>query len=242
MSIPKIIHYCWFGKKPLPANCKKMIASWRKYLPDYEIMLWNEKAFDVTELAYVKDAYDAGKYAFVSDYVRLYALKKYGGIYFDTDIEVIRGFDDLLREYGAVFGFESGEKVMTGFMAAQADHPIINEFLCHYADKAFDATKLEPNTVILTDILKRRGIEINNRIQVIDGDAAVFPLDYFQAYDFSKALLCITDHTCTIHRCFGSWCSPKERMIFAIKRALGKYLSEEGYSRLKRIKKKIMGE
>lgn len=242
MSIPKIIHYCWFGNKPLPANCKKMIASWKKYLPDYEIMLWNETSFDITSSEYANAAYHAGKYAFVSDYVRLCALKEYGGIYLDTDIEVIRNFSNLLSGHSAVFGFESGEKVMTAFIAAQADHPIINEFLAYYANKAFDITKLVPNTVVLTDILKSRGLVADNRMQMLNGGTVVFPLDYFQSYDFSKALLRVTENTCTIHRCFGSWCSPKERMLFAIKRALGKHLSEEGYSRLKRIKKKIMGE
>lgn len=219
-----------------------MIATWEKYLPDYQIMRWDETTFDVTQSEYVKAAYQAGKYAFVSDYARLYALKKYGGVYLDTDVEVIRNFSQLLRGHSAVFGFESGEKVMTAFMAAQAEHPIIREFLDRYANKAFDAEKLEPNTVILTDILKGRGLVTDNRMQMIDADAAVFPLDYFQAYDFSSAALCITEHTVTIHRCFGSWCSPKERLVFAVKRALGKYLSEEGYSRLKRIKKKLMGE
>lgn len=242
MSIPKIIHYCWFGGKPLPTNSRKILESWKKHLPDYEIMLWNEAAFDITSSPYVCDAYRAGKYAFVSDYVRLWALKKYGGIYLDTDIEVVRDFSSLLNGHIAVFGFESEEKVMTAFIAAQADHPIINEFLEYYTVKTFDVSNLEPNTVVLTDILQRRGLQINNRMQMLAGNVAVFPLDYFQAYDFSKALLCVTDHTCTIHRCFGSWCSPKERMLFAVKRTLGKLLSEEGYNRLKRIKKKVIGD
>lgn len=242
MSIPKIIHYCWFGNKPLPASCRKMIASWKKYLPEHELMLWNEETFDVTGSEYVKAAYQAGKYAFVSDYARLFALKKYGGIYFDTDLEVIRNFDSLLDGYNAVFGFESGEKVMTAFIAAQAEDPIINEFLDHYANQTFDISMLEPNTVVLTELLKRRGLELNNKTQTIHGDTVVFPVDYFQAYDFSKASLCITDNTVTIHRCFGSWCSPKERLIFSVKRVLGKVLSEKGYDRLKRLKKKITGE
>lgn len=242
MSVPKIIHYCWFGNKPLPASCRKMIASWEKHLPDYDIMLWNEATFDIAGSEYVMAAYRAGKYAFVSDYVRLFALKKYGGIYLDTDIEVIRNFDSLLDGYNAVFGFESEEKVMTAFIAAQPDSPIINEFLDHYASQTFEISKLEPNTVVLTDILKRRGLEINNKTQTLNGDVVVFPVDYFQAYDFSKASLCITDNTVTIHRCFGSWCSPKERLVFAVKRVLGKLLSEKGYSRLKRLKKKITGE
>ena len=242
MSIPKIIHYCWFGGKPLPKKSRKLIATWEKNLPDYEIRRWDETTFDVTASEYVKAAYDAGKYAFVSDYVRLCALKKYGGIYLDTDIEVVRDFSPLLGENSAVFGFESGEKVMTAFIAAEPDHPVIEEFLYRYANKTFDAADLEPNTVALTDILRRRGLEINNRMQRIGGDMAVFPLDYFQAFDFSRAVLRITEHTCTIHRCFGSWCSPGQQILFAVKRTLGKCLSEEAYSRLKGIKKTLMGE
>lgn len=242
MSIPKIIHYCWFGNKPLPADCEKLIATWRKYLPDYEIMRWDEETFDVTEPEYVRSAYAAGKYAFVSDYARLYALKKYGGIYLDTDIEVVRSFDGLLSGYSAVFGFESEEKVMTAFMAARPEHPVICGFLEYYADRVFDSANPEPNTVPLTEILERSGLAVNNTMQLIDGDVVVFPLTYFQAYDFSKALLSVTDNTYTIHRCFGSWCLPKERMLFAMKRILGNCLSEEGYARLKRIKKKLMGD
>lgn len=242
MSIPKIIHYCWFGNKPLPASCRRLIATWEKNLPDYEIRRWDEQSFDVTGSEYVKAAYDAGKFAFVSDYVRLYALKTYGGIYLDTDIEVIRDFSGLLNGHDAVFGFESEEKVMTAFMAAEADHPVIREFMAYYDRKAFDPAALEPNTVVLTDILRRSGLRIDNRMQMLGSGSAVFPLDYFQAYDFTKALLSVTEHTCTIHRCFGSWCSPGERMLFAIKRALGRCLTEEGYRRLKHIKKKVMGE
>lgn len=242
MSIPKIIHYCWFGGKPLPNSCKKMISTWKKHLPEYEIRLWDETSFDIDSSDFVRDAYRAGKFAFVSDYVRLCALKEYGGIYLDTDIEVIRSFDPLLRGRSAVFGFESDEKVMTAFIAARPEHPIIHAFLSCYEGRIFDAAEPEPNTVLLTGVLKHRGLVLNNMMQVLDEDTAVFPLDYFQAYDFSKALLCVSEHTCTIHRCFGSWCSPRERMIFAIKRALGKCLSEDGYRRLKRIKKRLTGE
>lgn len=242
MSIPNIIHYCWFGNKPLPKSCRRMIESWKTYLPDHEIMLWNEKTFDVTRSKYVRDAYEAGKFAFVSDYARLYALKTYGGIYFDTDIEVIRGFGGLLEGYGAVFGFESGEKVMTAFMAARPEDPIISEFLDSYADRAFDPGHLEPNTVALTRILERRGLVPNNQMQLLGPDTVVYPLEYFQAYDFTKASLRITDDTVTIHRCFGSWCSVRERLLFRAKRSLGRLLPEKGYERLKLLKKKLMGK
>ena len=219
-----------------------MISTWKKLLPEYELRLWDETSFDIDSSDFVREAYRAGKFAFVSDYVRLCALKEYGGVYLDTDIEVIRSFEPLLRGRGAVFGFESGEKVMTAFMAARPEHPIIHAFLSCYEGRVFDAAEPEPNTVLLTGVLKDRGLVLNNTMQLLGEDTAVFPLDYFQAYDFSKAMLCVTEHTCTIHRCFGSWCSPRERMIFAIKRALGKCLSEEGYRRLKRIKKKLTGE
>lgn len=242
MSIPKIIHYCWFGGKPLPKSCKKLIATWERHLPDYELRLWDEESFDVHSSEFVRAAYQAGKYAFVSDYARLYALKQYGGVYLDTDIEVLRSFDDLLEEYSAVFGFETGESVMTAFMAAQPEHPIISAFLDSYADKVFDAAEPEPNTVILTELLQRHGLVCNNEMQLLEGNTAVFPLDYFQTYDFKKARLCVTEHSRTIHRCFGSWCPPRERMAFALRRALGRLLSEKAYSRLKVIKKRLMGE
>lgn len=242
MSIPKIIHYCWFGKKPMPASCEKMIATWRKQLPEYEIMRWDERSFDIGSSMYVQAAYQAGKYAFVSDYARLYALKQYGGIYLDTDIEVIRSFDDLLEGREAVFGFESDEKVMTAFIAVRPGHPIISEFLDSYTDKVFDVENPEPNTVILTELLRSKGLEINNRMQQLGPEIAVFPLDYFQTYDFTRAALCTSEHTRTIHRCYGSWCTPKERLIFAIKRTLGSLLSEKGYNTLKRIKKRVIGE
>lgn len=241
MSIPKIIHYCWFGEKAMPAKCKRVIETWKKHLPDYEIRLWDESTFDVSKSEYTKAAYDAGKYAFVSDYARLYALKEYGGIYLDADVEVVRSFDDLLPEYDAVFGFEAEGRVMSAFIAAKAHHPIIHEFLEAYEHETFDPAKLVPNTVILTDILKNRGLIINNTSQVLAENTAVFSLDYFQTYDFSKAKLCITENTYTIHKCFGSWCSLKDRVIFKSKYILGKLLPEKGYYILKQIKKKIMG-
>ena len=94
--IPKILHYCWFGKKKLPALAKKCIASWKKYCPDYELILWNEDNFDLNSNTYVREAYDSGKFAFVTDYVRLWALYRYGGIYMDTDVEVIKSLDKFL--------------------------------------------------------------------------------------------------------------------------------------------------
>lgn len=103
--IPKIIHYCWFGRGPLPELAQKCIASWKKYLPDYEIKEWNEDNFDVNIIPYTAEAYQAKKYAFVSDYARFWIMYHYGGIYFDTDVEVIRPMDDIVAN-GNFMGFE----------------------------------------------------------------------------------------------------------------------------------------
>ena len=96
--IPKVIHYCWFGGKPLPASAQKCIDSWKKFLPGYEIVRWDESNFDVRAIPYISEAYDAGKYAFVSDYARFWVLYNFGGLYFDTDVEVIRPMDDIIAE------------------------------------------------------------------------------------------------------------------------------------------------
>ena len=103
--IPKVIHYCWFGRNPLPKSALKCIASWRIFFPDYEIKEWNEDNFDVNIIKYTQDAYNAKKYAFVSDYARIWILYNYGGIYFDTDVEVIAPMIDIIDK-GPYMGFE----------------------------------------------------------------------------------------------------------------------------------------
>lgn len=117
--IPKIIHYCWFGRGPLPELAQKCIASWKKYLPDYEIKEWNEDNFDVNIIPYTAEAYKAKKYAFVSDYARFWILYQYGGIYFDTDVEVIRPMDDII-ERGNFMGFETDPKPQLKADASEA--------------------------------------------------------------------------------------------------------------------------
>ena len=111
--IPKIIHYCWFGHNPLPPLALKCIASWKKYLPDYEIKEWNEENFDVNIIPYTREAYAAGKYAFVTDYARFWILYKYGGIYFDTDVEMIRPIDDIIAA-GGFMGYETVSEHVLG--------------------------------------------------------------------------------------------------------------------------------
>ena len=129
--IPKVIHYCWFGRNPLPILAQKCIESWKKYCPDYEIKEWNEDNFPMDYNDYVKEAYEAKKWAFITDVVRLFALVTEGGIYMDTDVEVIKPLDGLLQ-YEAVSGFEPCSQIPTGLMASEAHQPLFEELLRDY--------------------------------------------------------------------------------------------------------------
>ena len=132
MSIPKVLHYCWFGGAPKPKNIQNCIRSWKKYCPDYEIIEWNEQNFDVSQSLYTRQAYDARRWAFVADYARLKILYEQGGIYMDTDVELLRPLDDLLA-YPAFFGFQHNNEVATGLgFGAEAHSPVVKALLDDY--------------------------------------------------------------------------------------------------------------
>ena len=122
--IPKIIHYCWFGGKPLSPMARRCIDSWKKYCPDYQIKRWDETNFDLNSCTYIREAYEAKKWAFITDYVRLCVMYNYGGIYMDTDVEVLKNLDCFLSEK-AFSGFESVDRIPTGIMASEKECPII---------------------------------------------------------------------------------------------------------------------
>ena len=136
MSIPKIIHYCWFGPNPIPKNEQIYIENWQVKLPEYRFVFWNEESFDVQSVRYVKQAYDQGKYAFVSDYVRIYALNKYGGIYLDTDVEVLKDFSPFL-DHNTFLGFENRTMVGTGIIGTQKNNPLFLKLLRYYNSHDF---------------------------------------------------------------------------------------------------------
>jgi len=211
--IPKIIHYCWFGKNPLPELAVKCIESWKKYCPDYEIMEWNEDNFDVEYNDYVKEAYDAGKWAFVSDVARLHALVSFGGIYMDTDVEVIRPLDDLLQ-YEAFSGFESETDIPTGLMACEKNNKMFIEFLEDYegkhflkADGSIDKTT---NVTRITNTCLKYGLIPNNQLQCVNG-FTLLPRDYLCPKDHKTKKINITDNTYTIHHFDGSWLTAEDK-------------------------------
>ena len=205
--IPKIIHYCWFGRKPLPNTAVKCIESWKKFLPEYEIKVWNEDTFDVRSCDYVREAYEAKKWAFVTDYVRLYVLVSCGGVYMDTDVEVKKSLDPFL-DYRAFSGFQTDTEIPTGIMACEKGFPLFDELLHNYDGRRFkleDGTfDMHTNVEAITEACLERGLVLNNTFQVIDG-FALFPKQVFCAKDYKTRELEITEDTVTIHHFAGSW-------------------------------------
>lgn len=243
MGIPKIIHYCWFGKGEKTKLIKKCMDTWKKYLPEYKIIEWNEENFDITCNEYVKEAYYNKKYAFVSDYVRLKVLYDNGGIYFDTDIEVLKSLNNCLEKGNDIYGFERDIIIMTGVMIANVNSKIIKEFLEFYENKHFvnkDGTfNITPNTVIFTDILKKHNLICNNTMQTLENMYDIYPIDYFCGYDMDNSRFNITENTITVHHYEGSWNSNFERMKKKIKRLVSSILGKNVYENVRKIKKYI---
>lgn len=218
--IPKIIHYCWFGGNPLPSEAQKCIASWKKYLPDYEIKEWNENSFDVNCNNYVREAYENKKFAFVTDYVRLYALANDGGIYMDTDVEVLKSYDPFLH-HKAFSGFENNNFVPTGMMASEKGGRWVTELLNEYQDRkfvnedgSFDTTT---NTVTITNNMVGHGLVLNNTYQDIPGIATMYPSDYFCPKDHGTGEIKLTDNSVCIHHFACSWLPHKARFLHKCK-------------------------
>lgn len=214
MGIPKIIHYCWLGGAEKPPNVLKCIKSWRKFCPDYEIIEWNETNLDISTNMYTKQAYDAKKWGFVPDYLRLWIIYNYGGIYLDTDVQVITSLDNLLTD--TVFmGFEDDEVVALGlgFGAIKGnkiiyDHmQIYNELLFINEDGTLNCTASPEYT---TEFLKRYGnFNSSKGIQTF-GDLKLYPEEFFCPKNNVNGEINITKNTLTIHHFDGSWLTEEQ--------------------------------
>lgn len=215
-QIPKVIHYCWFGGKPLPSDAKKCIESWRRFLPDYEIKEWNEDNYNVRKNTYMSQAYDAKKYAFVSDYARFDILNQCGGVYFDTDVEVIKSMDVILSK-GPYMGFETPGAVAAGLgMSCSAKMPIVEEILNSYVNETFineDGSYNEKTIVArVTEFMSKHGLSNENVIQNVAG-FTIYPVEYFCPISTFDAKLRITEQTYSIHHYAQSWVSPAHRIM-----------------------------
>lgn len=213
--IPKVIHYCWFGRNPLPESAIKCINSWKKFFPDYEIKEWNEDNFDVNMIPYTQEAYSVKKYAFVSDYARFWILYKYGGLYFDTDVEVIKPMDDII-ERGPFMGIEVGATngskaplVAPGLgLGVNPGQGLYREILDYYCLLRFLDSEGNPNQVTVvkhtTDVLITHGLQNTNEIQQVGG-VWIYPRDYFNPLNDNTGKLDITPNTRSIHWYTKTW-------------------------------------
>ena len=209
--IPKKIHYCWFGKGEKPKKAQKCIASWKKYCPDYEIIEWNEDNFDSKQYPYAAYCLENKKYAFLSDFVRLVVINEHGGLYFDTDVELIRSPDGLLQ-YDAFYGFENDEFVNTGEgFGAEKGHLTVKKMLELYLALEPDESGAYPIIGcprLNTEALLSFGLERNGKEQTIGG-AKILPADFFNPYDDPTGKLNLTKNTVSIHWYSKSWMSKK---------------------------------
>lgn len=218
--IPKKIHYCWFGRAPLPNLALKCIASWKKFCPDYEFCFWNEDNFDVTQTLYTKEAYENRKYAFVTDYVRLWAIYNYGGIYMDIDVEVLKPLDRFLV-HPAFSGFESSELIPTGIMGSEQSGIWAKNELKYYRDRHFikldGRLDLTTNVEIITKNLANDGFLLNNSYQEHKGIIVMYPCEYFCPISPFDRKLRLTRNSHTIHHFSGSWLTPWQKVKMKVK-------------------------
>lgn len=247
--IPKLIHYCWFGPQPLSAATRQYIASWRQFLPDYQIQLWNEHNFDYQANAYTRSAYAAGKYAFVADVCRIQALYQHGGIYLDTDVQMIASFDPFLHHH-CFTGFEQGMNPYTreltcnpqaGVMGCEAGSILMHDIWQQYQNLEFNPQQLTTINQLFKQIYQKHGIILNDQRQEIPGYVCVYPSDYFMAKNAYTHELNRTANTVCIHHYDGTWLNDskginrlKRRILNTLRTTLGARNSQKLIALLKR--------
>jgi len=230
--IPKIIHYCWFGQGKKPRYVEKCISSWRTFMPDYEIREWNESNFDVNLTPFTQEAYKAKKFAFVSDIARFWILYKFGGLYFDTDVELTRDLNDIVSK-GSFMGVETPSingmvpTINPGLaFGSEPGNPINKAILDHYQDLHFvdEEGKMCQGTVVThtTEVLANSfGLQPSNEIQQLEG-ITIYPVDYFNPFNDLTGVLTKTSNTHSIHWFAKSWID-KPMIYFKFTRMLHRY-------------------
>lgn len=235
--IPKVIHYCWFGGNPLPEEAKKCIASWKKFLPDYVIKEWNESNFDVNAIPYTKEAYEAKKWAFVSDYVRFRVLYNYGGLYFDTDVEVIKPIDDIIAR-GNFMGYECPSEVGAAprdvapglGLGVNPGLDLIKSILEEYDNNHFlvEGVPQTNKTVVnyTTEEFNKIGkSQYSDKVDYSEGVYLYYP-EYFCPLNHHTGKLTITENTRTIHHYTATWKSSSQKRKAALIRILGPKMTD----------------
>lgn len=237
--IPKIIHYCWFGGNPKPESVKKYIESWHRYCPDYEIREWNESNFDINENDYCREAYEAKKWAFVSDYARVKVLYSHGGIYMDTDVELVQSFNALLDD-DVFMGFENDKMVSTGTIGSEAHNEFLSEILQAYSKRHFVNTDgsldMMTNVQLITEILSQNhGLVANGKEQILNPGIHVLPMECFTAKDYWTGWILADETTYAIHHYASTWVNEEERNLIAKERQYIRFIYKKMQSPIHKI-------
>ncbi len=237
MAIPKVIHYVWVGKNPKPKDIQRCMRTWKQHLKDYEIIEWNEDNFDIESNKFVKQAYEAKKWAYVSDYIRAYAIYNYGGIYLDTDVLVLDNLEELL-ENKAFVGYENPDYPFTAVFGAEKNHPFIKKMLDYYDDISFEFDKNDQykavNTKTVSDILiEDYKCELGNKEQLLDDGIKVY----------KDTVLCNpSEESKTIHIFTGTWLEGKSNFVKNLNRFIKLRLTTKQrlklYSKYRKLKSK----
>ncbi len=237
--INKVIHYIWLGGKKEPKILKKCKKTWKKYCPDYEIKRWDESNLDININCYVKEAYEAKKYAFVSDFFRFYVLYNEGGIYLDVDVKLLKPIDKFL-DNELFFGFESPTLIGPGLIiGAKKNNLMIKKFMDSYEQRHFIVDgEMDFTTIceLVTNELTKEGLKLNNSEQIVKG-CHIYPTEVFCPLTFGTFEKKITENTVSIHLYYGSWLNNKT-LKKRIKNLLSKIIGRRNVERLKKILKK----
>ena len=239
--IPKTLHYCWFGRGEKPAPVLACIDSWKKYLPDYQIMEWNEDNFDFESYPYAKEAYECRKFAFVSDVARLHALYTTGGVYMDTDFEVLKPLDPFMEDEGFM-GFERDGFVATCILAGSPHCTWAKTLLDRYSQLHFiredGSYDLTTNVVRVTEYLLELGLRPDGSRQKLPGIGTIYPRDFFSPLHPLTGRMTITPNTVAIHHLEGSW-KEKPSLAVRFRKWVMYHFGEQAYYKLRSLKLKV---
>lgn len=234
--IPRIIHYCWFGRNEKPKLAQKCITSWQKFCPDYKIIEWTEDNFNIDAYPYARFCYQNKKWAFLSDFVRLIVVAEYGGIYFDTDVELLKKPDELLQ-YKAFYGFENEKNIATGLgFGAEAQHPTLLAMIQQYLDLQVDKNGDYPMVVcpvLNTRALLSFGLKLDGSRQTLAG-AEIFPIEFFNPYDDPTGQLNKTANTISVHWYSKSWMNKKTIIRSKLMKPLHRIFGVDAFKRFRK--------
>lgn len=221
--IPRRIHYCWFGDAKPGSKEQHCMESWKRYCPDFELVRWDESNCCLEENGYVKQAYEAGKWAFVSDYIRLKVLFEHGGIYLDTDVELRKPLDAFLT-HRAFMGFEDDTRVATCLIGAESGHPFLYEVLQKYHELTFlkndGSYDYTTNVERMSAWLRTHGLNCDGTAQTV-ADVSLYPRDYFSPKNLQTGKLELSENTCAVHHFRASWMPFRNRVNTRLAQILG---------------------